>query len=390
MAGPVAAVAVLAVLFSAPTPASQYWTDQLGLSRAWQVSQGAGVTVGLVDTGVDARVPDLAGAVLPGAEFPDLGAGTTDAIGHGTTMALLIAGRGRDGGTTGVAPQSMILPARLNGGPSDAVDAIRWVVDHGAKVVNISLGSGGHTDAYDDGLRYAHDHDAVVVASAGNASQDRGVTSPADRPGVLAVSAVDRTGAFAAGVSVSGPEISFAAPGVDITTSRPGETSPTSGTSQAAAIVSGVVALVRARFPSLTADQVTEHLARTAKDLGTAGRDPLYGYGLIDPITALTTAPEPSIAAGSRGFLWWPWVLGLTVLCAGGWAAVRLTRRISAGAPRWNDQAVPGPAGREHRVVAEPVRLPRRGSAAGTTPAPRSTPHGPGRARRERHGGARD
>lgn len=327
MAG--SAVAVLALaLVNALAPAPQSWTDQLGLSRAWQISQGAGVTVGLVDTGVDAGDPDLAGAVLPGAEFPDLGAGTSDAIGHGTTMALLIAGRGRDGGTAGVATKSMILPARLNGGPSDAVAAIRWVVDHGAKVVNISLGSGGHTDAYDEGLRYAHDHDVVVVASAGNASQDRAVTSPADRPGVLAVSAVDGTGAFAADVSVHGPEVSFAAPGVDITTSRPGETSPTSGTSQAAAIVSGVVALVRAHFPSLTADQVAEHLARTAKDLGTAGRDPLYGYGLIDPVAALTTAPEPSRVADTRGFLWWPWVLGLTVLCVGGWAAVRLTRPV--------------------------------------------------------------
>lgn len=328
MAGSVAVAAVLAVLVSTPAPAPQYWTEQLGLPRAWQVSQGAGVTVGLVDTGVDAGDPDLAGAVRPGTEFPDLGAGTADAIGHGTTMALLIAGRGRDGGTTGVAPKSMILPARLNGGPPDAVDAIRWVVDHGATVVNISLGnSGGRSDAYDEGLRYAHDHDVVVVASAGNAAQDRGVTSPANRPGVLAVSAVDSTGAFDDSVSVSGPEVSFAAPGVAIATSRPGETSPTSGTSQAAAIVSGVVALVRAHYPSLTADQVAEHLARTAKDLGAPGRDPLYGYGLIDPVAALTTAPEMSTTAGTRGTPWWPWILGLVVLCAGGWTATRLILR---------------------------------------------------------------
>ncbi|SDX29946.1 Subtilase family protein [Amycolatopsis xylanica] len=267
----------LFVLSATPAYATGgYWVDQLGLRQAWQLSKGDGVRVGLIDTGVT-KQSELVN-VLPGADFPDLGAPPGDAIGHGTTMALLIAG---------VAPKAGILPAKLTGGAADAVAAVRWAVDSGATVVNISLGAApGETD-YDEAITYAREHDVVVVAAAGNAPRDTRVTSPADRPGVLAISAVDRTGQFSADVSVSGTEVSFAAPGVDITTARTGEKAPTSGTSQAAAIVSGVVALVRSRFPGLTAGQVTEVLAKTAKDLGAPGRDPLYGFGLVDPVAAL-------------------------------------------------------------------------------------------------------
>ena len=342
-------LALVVAFASSATPATAaepYWVEQLGLPQAWRVSEGAGVRVGLIDTGVTAE-PDLAGAVLPGADFPDLGAPTGDAIGHGTTMALLIAGRGISGGTRGVAPKAEILPARLNGGADEAIAAVRWAVDQGAKVVNISLGNGsGHSDAYDEALNYARDHDVVVVAAAGNAGEDTGVTSPADRPGVLAVSAVDRTGKFSEDVSVSGPEVSFAAPGVDISTSRTGEKAPTSGTSQAAALVSGVVALVRSRYPDLTAAQVTDQLAGTAKDFGTPGRDSLYGFGLIDPVAALAKPPAPGAKAGAGGSSWW-WIAGiglLAVLVIAAWAWRRRARGPKPG--RSLSASAKAPAGR--------------------------------------------
>jgi subtilisin family serine protease len=216
-------------------------------------------------------------------------------MGHGTAMALLIAGRGcdRPAGTVGVAPAAKLLPARLNAG-ADAGVAIRWLVDHGATIINISLGgSAGHTSAYDEGLRYARQHDVVVIASAGNAATDKGVVSPADRPGVVAVSAVDRTGQFSAEVSVAGPQVMLAAPGVDLPTRIQGAVHLTSGTSHAAAIVSGIAALIRARFPDLSATAVVDLLTTTAKDAGPPGRDPQYGYGVVDPVAALTaTVPE--------------------------------------------------------------------------------------------------
>jgi subtilisin family serine protease len=312
-------LAVAAVVALSPpagaTPAGEpAWDDQL--HQAWAISHGDDVTVGLVDTGVDATEPGLAGRVLPGAEFPDLGAGTADAVGHGTTMALLVAG---------AAPGAKILPARLDGSAADANDAIRWVVDHGATVVNLSLGSTPDSTDYDEGLRYARQHDVVVVAAAGDSTIDSGVVSPADRPGVLAVSAVDATGAFRGDVSVQGDGIALAAPGVDIRTARREETHPTSGTSQAAALVSAVAALVRAEYPTMTATEVADRLTATARDSGPAGRDRQYGYGIVDPVRALT-APVPASPVDRR----WAILAGLTVLAAGAAAFLLAGRRVRA------------------------------------------------------------
>ncbi|MEV8509226.1 S8 family serine peptidase [Actinoplanes sp. NPDC051475] len=106
------------VLGTTPAPSGidrHYWIDQLRLPRAWQLSQGDDVTVGVLDTGVDRDLPDLAGAVLPGRAFPDLGNGVNDAWGHGTAIAMLIAGRGRSGATIGVAPHATILPVTTAG-----------------------------------------------------------------------------------------------------------------------------------------------------------------------------------------------------------------------------------------------------------------------------------
>lgn len=264
---------------------TQFWIGQLDLERAWTLSKGSGVIVAVVDTGVNADHPDLAGATLPGAEFPELGTGTQDPRGHGTDMAVLIAGRGSH--TFGVAPEAMILPVKLSGNGDDANAAVKWATDHGARVLNLSLG-GSATGRYDEGLRYAEEHDVVVVAAAGNAGIDEGVSAPANGPGVLAVSAVDRNGEFRPDISVEGPEVVISAPGKEITTLR----GSGNGTSQAAAIVSGTAALVRARYPDMTAREVVELLTSTAKDAGPQGRDPRYGFGIVDPLRALTTGPK--------------------------------------------------------------------------------------------------
>jgi subtilisin family serine protease len=269
-----------------------FWVGQLGLDEAWATSRGAGVAVAVIDTGVDSSHPDLAGRVLPGAEFPELGTGGRDLLGHGTDVAALIAGR------AGVAPEAEVLPVKLTGGSADAEAAVRWAADHGAKVINLSLG--GSAGRYDEGLRYAAKRDVLVVVAAGNTGVDQGVTPLARTAGVLAVSAVDRNGAFRPDVSVAGPEVALAAPGVDITTSR----GDRSGTSYAAAIVAGTAALVRAKYPELTAPEVAELLKSTATDAGPTGQDPQYGFGIIDPVRALAGPPH-SNAAGV-----WAWSLG--------------------------------------------------------------------------------
>ncbi|WP_052684796.1 S8 family serine peptidase [Lentzea aerocolonigenes] len=281
-------------------------SGQLGLEHAWQLSKGNGVVVGVVDTGVDDGRPALAGAVLPGAEFPELGTGTHDQLGHGTDVAELVVG---------VAPEAKILPVKLSGNSVEANAAIRWAVDHGARVLNLSLGSSA-TGTFDDGLRYAADHDVVVVAAAGNADRDRGVTAPANGPGVLAVSAVGHDGVFRPDVSVAGAEVALAAPGVQVTGTGK------SGTSFSAAIVSGVAALVRAEHPDLTAQEVVGLLTSTAEDRGAPGRDPEYGFGVVDPVKALNSP----VAHKSEGFIWWTSAAVALTAAAGAFLAFRRRR----------------------------------------------------------------
>ncbi|MFF5297196.1 S8 family serine peptidase [Paractinoplanes globisporus] len=303
------AVAILVAGVAGPAgaapPAGGYWVGQLRLPAAWALSQGAGVTVGVLDTGVNGGLPALAGAVLPGRSFPDLGNGVQDARGHGTAVALLIAGRP---GSGGVAPRATILPAIAAAGGASADEAIRWLVDRHVGVINLSAGrpgTGGDraTTELDGALAYAAAHDVVVVAAAGNSSQDRGVVSPANRPAVIAVSAVDSTGAFRPDVSVSGPEVALAAPGVGMTAVArarvAGQPLSADGTSWSAAVVSGVVALVRARHPGLNAVQVARLIQATARPAGPPGRDPEYGFGVVDPVAALSAPPPSSPAAAS-------------------------------------------------------------------------------------------
>ncbi len=285
--------------FASAAPASP-WREQLAVAQAHELSRGEGVVVGLVDTAVDPADPALAGVLLPAAGFPDR-PGAPD--GHGTTMARFVHA---------VAPAARIRPAHLAGGPAQANAALRWLVDQGARVVNISLGGSPGSTAFDEGLRYALAHDVLVVASAGNAGTDAAVPSPADRPGVLAVSPVDGAGVFRDEVGVRGPRVFLAAPGVSVAA---GTEPPRSGTSQAAAIVSGVAALVRARHPSLSGPEVAGLLARTARDAGPPGRDDRYGHGIVDPVAALAAPAE-------RAPSWW-WLAFAPLVLLGALARFR-------------------------------------------------------------------
>lgn len=299
-----AAIATPAAAF--PIRAHQWYLGPLEIPQAQQQSRGRGVLVAVIDSGVDDTIPELAGKVVAGAGFGP-GAGTDGrrdlgSTGHGTAMASLIAGGGSADEVLGVAPDATILPISVladQGAPSSAIaEALRYAVDHGAKVVNLSLGAPGAAGAeMRSAVDYALSHDVVVVAAAGNvASGDVRVANLASLPGVIAVSGITKDGKAWSG-SAKGPQTVVSAPATNILVATPARNDPHyalgSGTSQATALTSGAIALLRSRYPAMNAANVIARLIATARDLGPAGRDDSFGFGEIQPYKALTANVPP-------------------------------------------------------------------------------------------------
>jgi len=220
-------------------------------------------------------------------------------------MAGLIAARGHgaDAGALGIAPKARILPVRYTdsivGATSRLPEAIRWAAEHGAGVISMSFGMPDSPEL-EEAITVAQRADVVLVAAVGNRPNVSAVEYPAAYPGVIAAAGVDRNGDHAA-VSVTGPQVVLSAPAVDIvTTDKRGQTGyrKATGTSDATAIIAGAAALVRARFPTLSAAEVVHRLTATARDRGPRGRDEQYGFGVLDVVAALTaTVPPPTASA---------------------------------------------------------------------------------------------
>ncbi|MDX2648575.1 type VII secretion-associated serine protease mycosin [Streptomyces sp. PA03-1a] len=307
--------------------------DALHAQEAWQRTKGAGVTVAVLDTGVDGTHPDLTGQVLKGKDMVGFGARRGDSAWarHGTGMAGIIAGHGHgpggSDGVLGIAPEARILPVRVILEDKDPqrkkarttrgsalADGIRWAADHGADVINLSLGDDSrtaHPEAQeDDAIQYALRKGVVVVASSGNGGEQGNRASyPAAYPGVIAVAAVDRYGSRAA-FSTRRWYATVAAPGVDVVIADPNRRYYEGwGTSTASAYVSGTAALVRSAYPRLSPAQVKRLLEESARNTPAEGRDDAVGYGLVDPAAALKAAaklkPEgavPSAAPYARKY----------------------------------------------------------------------------------------
>ncbi|MFG2192309.1 type VII secretion-associated serine protease mycosin [Streptomyces sp. NPDC048639] len=291
--------------------AKEWALDALHVDDAWRTTKGDGITVAVLDTGVDDRHPDLEGQVLATKDLVGFGAGRGDRAWarHGTAMAGIIAGNGhgpgREDGVIGVAPEAKILPVRVileDGDPARKkargaragalAEGIRWAADHGADVINLSLGDdskSAHAEPQEDAaVQYALSKGSVVVASAGNGGEDGDRTSyPAAYPGVIAVTAVDRLGSRAP-FSTRRWYATVCAPGVDVVIADPDRRYYEGwGTSAAAAFVSGAVALVRSAHPDLSPVQIKKLLADTARDAPEGGRNDDLGAGLVDPAAAI-------------------------------------------------------------------------------------------------------
>lgn len=294
-----------------PIRDAQWHLGFLNVAEAHRHSEGAGVIVGVIDTGVDAAHPDLAGSVLPGRDF------TTEATddawadfdGHGTAMAGLIAAHGR---ALGIAPRATILPVRdtvYELGATSADKGITWAVEHGATVLCLAFGQ-DDINVLRRSVELALASDVVVVAGVGNEPQIPGYIYPAAYPGVIGAAGVDKSGDHA-DVSVVGPHAALSAPAVDITSTdtRIGDGTGYrrgTGTSDATAIIAGAAALVRAKFPELSAAEVVHRLTATADDRGPPGRDDQYGYGIVNLVKALTAEvpplqPSPTASANGGG-----------------------------------------------------------------------------------------
>jgi type VII secretion-associated serine protease mycosin len=262
----------------------------LQLAKAQALGNGGeGVTVAVLDTGIDTTHQDLRGATLPGYDTVHKApSGSQDGGGHGTGIATLIAGRGHGSGDglLGVAPRSKVMAVTPIEDPALTADAIRWAVEHGAKVINMSFALPVGSDVMQRAVNEAAAADVVLVAASGNEHQ--GVGMPASLPGVLAVGSVDRNNKVAE-FSNYGKELDLVAYGTQIPAARPHNTyTVRKGTSDSSALVAGVAALIRARYPDMSAAEVVDRLTRTATDRGAKGRDDYYGYGQVNPVAALT------------------------------------------------------------------------------------------------------
>ncbi|MEU2749687.1 type VII secretion-associated serine protease mycosin [Streptomyces collinus] len=300
-------------------PGRPWSLQRVLLDELWSQSTGKGMRVAVIDTGVDVTNPQLTDAVdvksgrnfLPENLKDDDGNpiergkenGTTDTVGHGTKVAGIIAARPAKGtGFVGLAPDATIIPiqqndAEGNGDVGTLTDAIRYAVQAGAHVINISQDTTKPMTSTSD-LKLAIDQalarKIVVVASAGNDGLGGNVkeTYPASYEGVLAVAASDRNNERAA-FSQSGEFVGVAAPGVDMISTVPkGGHCSDNGTSFSAPYVAGLAALIKAKHPDWTARQIVAQIEQTAERT-TAGHDRLVGWGVVDPVRALTQDERP-------------------------------------------------------------------------------------------------
>jgi type VII secretion-associated serine protease mycosin len=299
----------------------QQWAfTAVNFESAWPLSNGAGVKVAVIDTGVLGTHEDLAGSVIAGIDLASDAAtydpahnGEVDPAGHGTHVAGIIAAHANNGlGIAGAAPGVKIMPVRVldasgSGSSSDVAQGIIWAADHGARVINLSLG-GGPSPGMEAAMQYARARQVLTFAAAGNSYQDGNQASyPAAYPEAVAVAAID-SGLHHASFSNTGAYVDIAAPG-DLIWSSYGQGRSQyalmSGTSMATPYATATAALVIGEKPSISANDLVHALEASATDLGAPGRDNTFGYGLINPRAALLAASPQKIDQGTKGHGYW-------------------------------------------------------------------------------------
>jgi thermitase len=273
---------------------NEWHLQTMNVPAAWDYSLGTGVTVAILDSGIDATHPDLQGQLVPGWNFYDNNSNTTDVYGHGTLVAGVVAALGNNSiGVAGIAWGGKLMPVRVTdtsgtGTWSGIASGLNWAADHGARVANLSFAVQASSSTQ-TAAQYFKNKGGVVVNSAGNYST---LDSTAASDTLLSVSATDSADTRASWASY-GPYVDVSAPGVGIwTTAAGGGYSAVSGTSFSSPATAAVVALMMAANPQLSPTQLVNLLESTAVDLGTTGYDYYYGFGRVNAGAAVLAAAQ--------------------------------------------------------------------------------------------------
>ncbi len=274
----------------------QWNLPAVGTEEGWNITKGSKkVKIAVVDTGVDLDHPDLSGRLVNGYNVLDPKSPPEDDNGHGTHVAGIISADSNNGvGVAGITWFNPIIPVKVmnakgQGGSFDIAQGIRWAVDNGANVINLSLGNYQPSTVMEDAIKYAIKKDVVVISAAGNDNTSQ-TSYPAAFPGVLGVAAVDYNGNRAQ-FSNYGDYVDVAAPGVDIpSTYANGKYAALSGTSMAAPHVTALAGLIRSINPKLKSKEVLNMITHNTQKSSQTLPNPYYGNGIIDNGNALQSA----------------------------------------------------------------------------------------------------
>lgn len=297
-----------------PDAVNEWHLGTIGASTAWNYANGSGVTIAILDSGVDGTHPDLVANLVPGYNMVDNNTNTADVQGHGTMVAGTAAAVGNNGiGAAGVAYAANIMPMRVADSAGYAYysaisSALTWAADHGAKVANISFAGVHASSSIISAANYLKGKGGVTVAAAGNSGV---LDSTPSTDAMISVSATDGSDNRTSWSSF-GPYVDVAAPGAGIfTTTNGGGYGAPSGTSFSSPLTAGIIALMMSANPRLSPTQLANLLTSTARDLGDVGWDQYYGYGRVDAaaavaaavstITSDTQAPTVSIVSPAGG-----------------------------------------------------------------------------------------
>ena len=291
--------------------------QSLGVSQLWRQTEGEGIKVAILDTGIDDRHPDLQSAIHDVKDFTNSPVGAFDRFGHGTHVAGIVAARANGFGVIGVAPQCKLMIGKVladdgTGSAELVAKGMTWAVENGADIISLSLGSPYPNEMLHDALIYAVSRSKIVVAAAGNYGAGYYIDTinyPARYEECISVGYIDRNNVRSEYAS-AGSRIDIMAPGEEVYSTYPmGLYAKLTGTSMATPFVAGVCALCLSKHrseigggtPCTNQFEMRDHLRKTATDLGDPGQDWFYGYGLINPEAILRNGKKRNEARGSAG-----------------------------------------------------------------------------------------